>query len=375
MSASVFDPITIGALTLPGRVWVSPMCQYSCRPSEPGYVTDWHLVHLMSFAVGGAPLIFTEATAVKGKGRISPWDAGLWQNLQISAWHRIIEHVHELGSKMGVQLSHAGRKGSVFAPFHEESGSVPRETGGWTTVGPSAAPFGSYAPPRRLSVEKIAEIVQAFVAAAHRAVLAGFDVVEIHAAHGYLLAQFLSPLVNDRDDEYGGSDAGRARMLFEVTEAVRKILPARIPLLVRVSATDWSEQAPGGVEGDLARTIEVAKGLQERGADLVDVSTGGNLPSPKILVGPGYQVRFAEAIRREISIPVSTVGMITTPGQAQEILAAGRADVVMLARAALADPHWWHRAAHQLGHELAWPPQYSRILDRHVYAAGSDLGA
>lgn len=343
------------------------MCQYSCRPSEPGFVTDWHLAHLTSFAVGGAPLVLTEATAVTKEGRISPWDAGLWEDQQITGWERVVRQVHEVGSRIGIQLGHAGRKGSVFAPFHDERGSVSLDDGGWETVGPTPQPFGRYDSPRGLRTDELDGIIRAFAQAARRAVIAGFDAVEVHGAHGYLLAQFLSPLVNDRTDGYGGSDAGRSRLLEEVVVAVRAVLPDRIPLLVRLSATDWSEQAPGGVEGDLDRTIAVAQRLAGLGVDLVDVSTGGNEARASIPVGPGYQTRFAASLRRELSIPVSTVGMITDARQAEHVLATGQADAVMIARAALADPHWWHRAAHTLGHELPWVPQYGRIVERSVF--------
>jgi 2,4-dienoyl-CoA reductase-like NADH-dependent reductase (Old Yellow Enzyme family) len=343
------------------------MCQYSCRPSEPGFVTDWHLAHLTSFAVGGAPLILTEATAVTRDGRISPWDAGLWEDQQITGWERVVRQVHEVGSRIGIQLGHAGRKGSVFAPFHDQRGTVPLDDGGWGTVGPTDRAFGRYAAPRGLRTDELDAIVRAFAQAARRAVAAGFDLVEVHGAHGYLLAQFLSPLVNDRTDGYGGTDRARSRLLEEVVAAVRDALPDRIPLLVRLSATDWSPDAAGGVEGDLERTIVVARRLAELGVDLVDVSTGGNEAQARIPVGPGYQTRFAAALRRELSVPVSTVGMITDARQAEHVLATGQADAVMLARAALADPRWWHRAAHTLGHELPWVPQYGRIVDGAVF--------
>lgn len=363
----IFEPITLRGLTVPGRVWVSPMCQYSCRPSEPGFVTDWHLAHLTSFAVGGAPLVMTEATAVSSTGRISPWDAGLWEDQHVAGWHRIVQQVHQVGSPIGIQLSHAGRKGSTYPPFHERTGTVPRDDGGWETVGPSSIPFGAYAAPRVLTVPEIRGVVGSFALAARRAVASGFDVVELHGAHGYLLSQFLSPLVNVRDDEYGGSLERRSRFLLEVAEAVRGVLPDRIPLLVRLSATDWSTESPGGVEGDLERTVTVAGWLEERGVDLVEVSSGGNLDDVEVPVGPGYQTRFAAAVRRAVGIPVGAVGMISQARQAEHVLVTGQADVVSIARAALADPRWWHRAAHQLGHPLPWVPQYARVIDRHVF--------
>lgn len=367
MASLLFDPLTLRGLTIPGRAWVSPMCQYSCNPEEPGVVGDWHLAHLQAFAAGGAPMIMTEASAVTADGRISPWDAGLWTDQQVEAWARIVSLVHATGAHVGVQLSHAGRKGSTYPPFHDRSGTVTERDGGWTTSGATDAPFGPFAAPRAMTRDEVVAVPGVFAAAARRAVDAGFDLVELHAAHGYLLAQFLSPLVNDRADAYGGSEEGRARLLLETVEAVRAAVPDRMPLLVRLSATDWSGDAPGGVEGDLERTVQVSRWLAERGVDLIDVSSGGNVPDPQIPVGPGYQTGFATRVRRAVSVPVSTVGMITEARQAELVLATGQADVVMMARALLADPRWWHRAAHQLGHELPWVPQYARVLDRHVY--------
>lgn len=363
----IFEALTLRGLTVAGRVWVSPMCQYSCRPSEPGFVNDWHLAHLMSFAVGGAPMVMTEATAVTSTGRISPWDAGLWEDQHVAGWHRIVHQLHHVGTPVGIQLSHAGRKASVFPPFDPRSGSVPRDEGGWESVGAGEDPFGRYAAPRRLGVGEIDGIVTAFAHAARRAVGCGFDAVEVHAAHGYLLSQFLSPLVNTRDDDYGGSEERRSRLVLDVVDAVRSVLPDRVPLLVRLSATDWSPDAPGGVEGDLERTVALARRLQDRGVDLLDISSGGNVPSPSVPVGPGYQTRFAAAVKDAVEIPVSAVGLITQARQAEHVLATGQADVVSIGRAALADPRWWHRAAHELDHTLSWPPQYARVVDSQVY--------
>jgi 2,4-dienoyl-CoA reductase-like NADH-dependent reductase (Old Yellow Enzyme family) len=363
----IFTPLTLRSLRVPGRAWVTPMCQYSCRPNEPGFVTDWHLAHLVSFAVGGAPLILTEATAVSREGRISPQDAGLWEDQQMRGWQRIVEQVHQVGSLIGVQLAHAGRKASTYAPFHPRSGTVPTEDGGWQAVGPGGRPFGRYAAPRGLGTPEVEDVVRAFARAAARAVRVGFDVVEVHAAHGYLLHQFLSPLVNERTDRYGGDEAGRSRVVLEVVDAVRAAIPDRVPLLIRVSATDWSEESPGGIDGDVERTVRLCRELAARGVDLIDVSSGGNVPAPAVPVGPGYQTRFAERVRGAVDVPVSAVGMITAPLQAEHVLRTGQADAVLLGRAALADPHWWHRAAHQLGHELPWPPQYARVVDRNAF--------
>lgn len=357
MAPRLFTPLTVRGLEVPGRAWVAPMCQYSCRPGEPGFVTDWHLAHLTSFAIGGAPLILTEAAAVTEVGRISPWDAGIWQDQQVGAWERVVSLVHRTGSLIGVQLGHAGRKASTYAPFHDRSGSVPVAEGGWESVGAGTEPFGSYAAPRALDGAELSATVAAFGAAARRAVTAGFDAVEIHAAHGYLLAQFLSPSVNRRTDGYGGDLAGRARLLLEVIDAVRASVPDRMPVLLRLSATDW---APGQVEDDLERTVQVSRWAVERGVDLIDVSSGGNVPRPDIPIGPGYQTGFAEEVRRAVEVPVSAVGMITRPDQAEQVLADGQADVVMMARALLADPHWWHRAAETLGHQLPWVGPYAR---------------
>ena len=268
---------------------------------------------------------------------------------------RLTDAVHAEGAKASAQIGHAG-------PVADARSNRATALAPSTQISPLSLRIT-----RKATRADIERITRDHARAARYAVDSGFDAVEIHAAHGYLLHQFLSPLVNHRQDAYGGDDEGRRRLTYEVVEAVRAVLPDRIPVLVRVSATDWSEDVLGGVEGDLERTVELARGLEERGADLVDVSTGGNLAQPRIPVGPGYQTRFAQRIRDHVGIPVASVGMITQPRQAEHVLASGQADVVSLARAALADPHWWHRAAHQLGHDLPWPPQYQRILDRHVF--------
>lgn len=369
MNPLLFEPISLRGLTLPHRAWVSPMCQYSCDLADPGAVTDWHLAHLGGFATGGAPLILTEAAAVTPEGRISPWDAGLWHEGHVAAWRRVVDFAHGQGSKIGVQLAHAGRKGSSWPPFSPYAGTVPGEEGGWQAVGPTDRPFGEYAPPRPLREEELAGIVTAFADSARMAVEAGFDTVEVHGAHGYLLHQFRSPLVNTRADRYGGGEEGRNRLTLEVVDAVRAAVPDSAPVLLRVSATDWSPEVPGGIEGDLARTVELARQAAERGVDLVDVSSGGNLAKPDIPMGPGYQTGFAERVRREAGVATGAVGMITDPQQAEHVLRSGQADAVLLARAALADPRWWHRAAVALGAEgaVSWPPQYARVSDRRVY--------
>lgn len=351
--SKLFEPITLRSLTVRNRVWLAPMCQYSSTDGMPG---DWHLVHLGARATGGFGLILTEAAAVVPEGRISPQDAGIWNDEQAHAWGRIVDFVHGQGAAIGVQLAHAGRKASTYRPWAEQSGSVPEAEGGWTTVAPSPVPFEGYADPVALSVEEIGAVVTAFADATRRAMAAGFDTVEIHAAHGYLLHQFLSPLSNQRDDVYGGSFESRARLLLETVDAVRATLPQTAPLLVRISGTDWID---GG--WDLAQSTRLAVLLEERGVDLVDVSSGGNAPA-SIPVEPGYQVPLAAGVR-SAGLPTGAVGLITEPEQAEKIVANGEADVVLLARAALREPSWPLRAAHELGvpaGDAPWPSQYLR---------------
>ena len=354
---TLFDPLQLRDVEIPNRIWVSPMCQYSCDPvGAPGVVHDWHLVHLGSFAVGGAGLVLTEAAAVSPEGRISPQDAGIWSDEQARAWARVVDFLHARGSRAGVQLAHAGRKASTYRPFEAAArGSVPAAEGGWETVAPSAVAFDGYAEPRALDAEGLRRVVLDFAEAARRADEAGFDVVEVHAAHGYLLHEFLSPLSNRREDSYGGDLAGRARLLLEVVDAVRAAWPQGKPVVVRVSATDWTED---GLQ--LEEVVQVAAWLREHGVDLVDVSTGGNSPSARIPVAPGYQVPHAEAVRRGADVATGAVGMITDPAQAAQVVAQGQADVVLLARELLRDPRWPQRAARELGVELPLPPQYAR---------------
>ncbi|GGC78521.1 oxidoreductase [Tersicoccus solisilvae] len=362
---ALFEPLTLRDLTVAHRGWVAPMCQYSCDPVEaPGVPTDWHLVHLGGFAVGGAAMIITEATAVNPEGRISPQDTGIWNDEQAAAWRRIVEFVHSHGidAKIGVQLAHAGRKASTYPPFADRHGSVPVSEHGWATLAPTDAAFDGYAAPSAMTEDQILAVVDDFAAAAARAVDAGFDTVELHAAHGYLLHEFLSPLVNDRADGWGGNDEGRMRLPLAVIDAVRATLPDGMPLLMRISASDWED-----IEADLTFSSRFVSLAHEHGVDLVDVSSAGNLAAPKVRGGAGYQTGFAERIRRDTKVPTSTVGMITDPVQAEHILLSGQADVVTIARAALADPRWWLRAAHRLGHDLTWVPQYQRVSPSRVY--------
>jgi 2,4-dienoyl-CoA reductase-like NADH-dependent reductase (Old Yellow Enzyme family) len=351
--SQLFTPITLRDVTVRNRVWVSPMCQYSAVDGVPD---DWHLVHLGSFARGGAGLVFTEATSVVPEGRISPEDTGLWNDEQQAAWTRIVEFVHGQGAVAGIQLAHAGRKASTYSPFSGRRGGVADEDGGWTPVAPSAVAFPGLREPVALDVDGVARVVRAFGDAAERAVAAGFDVLEVHAAHGYLLHEFLSPLSNHRTDEYGGSFDNRARLLLDVAREVRGRVAAGVPVVVRVSATDWTED--GWTADD---SVRLAPLLRAEGVDLVDTSTGGNAVAD-IPVGPGYQVPFARRIREEGGVPTGAVGMITEPKQAEEILAEGSADVVLLARELLRDPHWALRAAEELGDRdtVRWPPQYLR---------------
>lgn len=352
----LFSPMTLRGTTFRNRAWVSPMCQYS---SDDGHPTDWHLVHLGSLARGGAGLVLQEATAVTPEGRISPWDAGIWTDEHAEDYARIAAFVRGQGAVPGIQLAHAGRKASTQRPW-EGSGYVEPADGGWATVGPSPIAFGEWPVPKELTTAEIAEVVEAFAVAARRAHAVGFEVVELHAAHGYLLHQFLSPLANHRADAYGGGLAGRSRLLLEVVRAVRAGWPDDKPLLVRLSATDWAEDG-----WDVEQTVEVARLLAAEGVDLVDVSSGGLTPAQRITVAPGYQVPFARAVREGAGLPVAAVGLITDPHQAEQVLADGSADAVVLARELLRNPHWPLLAAAELGDEPThWPPQYLRAVPR-----------
>lgn len=348
----LLESIKLGALALRNRIVVSPMCQYS---SPGGMPTDWHLVHLGSRAVGGAGLVFTEASAVSPEGRISPADAGVWNDAQAEAWSRIVRFIHGQGAAAGMQLAHAGRKASTAAPW-DGGGPVDAAHGGWTPVAPSAIPFDEgYPVPSALDATGIAKVLADFRAAAQRARDAGFDVIEIHGAHGYLLHQFLSPLSNTRTDEYGGALESRARLLREVIAAVRETWPAPMPLWVRLSATDW---APGG--WDIDECVQLARTLRADGVDVIDVSSGGTVPQPKISAGPGYQVPFAARIRREAGIATATVGLITDARQAEDILQRGDADLIEMAREFLRDPYFPRRAAKELEAAIRVPEQYQR---------------
>jgi 2,4-dienoyl-CoA reductase-like NADH-dependent reductase (Old Yellow Enzyme family) len=357
MTIPLFSPFKLRSVEFANRIGVSPMCQYS---SHDGFANDWHLVHLGSRAQGGAGLVILEAAAVTPEGRISPDDLGVWKDEHIANLRRIAEFVHSQGARVGMQLAHAGRKASTSSPFKAGHTLVPESEGGWQPVAPSAIAFApDYAVPVALDRNGIEVIVAAFRQATRRAREAGFDFVEIHAAHGYLLHEFLSPLANQRGDEYGGSFQNRARLALEVVDAVRNEWPEQLPLFVRISATDWAE---GGWNAD--ESVELAKLLREHGVDLVDVSSGGLVPGVKIPIEPGYQVAFAARIRSEAAIATAAVGLITEPEQANAIIAEGRADLVLLARAELRDPYWPLHAAAALGATASWPKQYLRAAPR-----------
>lgn len=358
-TTDLFSPLTLAGLRLPNRIAVSPMCQYS---STDGFATDWHLVHLGSRAVGGAGLIIVEATAVSPEGRITPGDLGLWKDEHIPKLQQIVEFAHSQGSYIGVQLAHAGRKASMAVPWEEERLMLPEE-GGWANVvAPSDIPFASnYAKPHALDQAGIRKVVNDFIAAMQRAERIGFDLIEIHAAHGYLLHEFLSPLSNERKDEYGGSFENRTRLLVEVVTALREKWPSEKSLTVRISATDWADEG-----WDIEQSVELAKLLKQRNVDLIDVSSGGLVPHVKIPAGPGYQTPFAERIRREADIATGAVGMIIEPAQADHIIRTGQADLVFIARELLRDPYWPLHAAADLHKQSSWPVQYLRSAGSHA---------
>jgi 2,4-dienoyl-CoA reductase-like NADH-dependent reductase (Old Yellow Enzyme family) len=350
----LFTPLTIRGVTLRNRIAVSPMCEYS---SDDGFANDWHLVHLGSRAVGGAGLVMTEAAAVEARGRISPADLGIWQDAHIEALARITRFVRGQGAVPGMQIAHAGRKASTRVPW-EGGAVIPVSDGGWTPVGPSPIPFRPVDPaPLELAQSEIRAVIESFAAAARRALAAGFELLEIHAAHGYLIHSFLSPLSNQRADEYGGSFENRIRFALEVAAAVRGAWPEPQPLFMRISASDWIE---GGWQ--IQDSVELARRLHPLGVDLVDCSSGGVAPNAKIQLGPGYQVPFAAEIRREAGILTGAIGLITDPHQADNIIRQGQADLVLLAREFLRDPYWPLHAAQALGAAPAVPKQYTRAF-------------
>jgi 2,4-dienoyl-CoA reductase-like NADH-dependent reductase (Old Yellow Enzyme family) len=352
--SALFSPFSLRGITFRNRIAVSPMCQYS---STDGFATDWHLVHLGSRAIGGAGLVMMEATAVEARGRISPYDQGIWKDEHVAMLSRIAGFLREHGAAAGVQLAHAGRKASTGRPW-EGGGQIKESEGGWQTVAPSALPFRPQdAAPAELSKSEIAALIDSFRSATQRALAAGFQLVEIHGAHGYLIHQFLSPLSNRRTDEYGGPLANRMRFALEVTEAVRGAWPRDLPLFLRVSASDWVD---GG--WDIADSVELARCARGMGVDLIDCSSGGSSLEQKIPLAPGYQVPFAERIRREAGIPTGAVGLITSARQADEIVSTGKADMVLLAREFLRDPYFPLHAARELGVEPTPPIQYGRAF-------------
>lgn len=353
----LLSPLTIRGLTLRNRIVVSPMCQYCAKD---GFADDWHLVHLGSRAVGGAGLVFTEATAVTAQGRISEGDLGLWKDEQIEPLSRISAFIHRMGAVSGIQLAHAGRKGSCLPPWEGRGKFIDNSQGGWTTVAPSPIAFYPIDPaPQELSIAGIKEVIAAFVAATKRAITAGFKIIEVHAAHGYLLHSFLSPLSNQRKDQYGGNLENRMRLLLELVTELRKIIPEKMPLFVRISASDWVD---GGWE--IEQSVQLSCALKQLNVDLIDVSSGGTVPHANIPLGPGYQVPFATTIRHRGSIMTGAVGLITEPNQANDIIMSGSADLVFLAREMLRNPYFALHAEHELNQAPSWPLQYGYAVDR-----------
>ncbi len=361
MTSALFQPINLRELRLPNRVMISPMCQYSATDGNPN---DWHLIHLGQLSLGGAGLLCIEASGVEAIGRITPGCLGLYSNENEAAFRRLISglrcHSH---MPIAIQLAHAGRKASSHTPW-DGGKLIDPNSGGWETIAPSAVPFSPVEPPpREMNAADLSRVRDAFAGAARRAAALGIDAIELHAAHGYLLHQFLSPLSNRRSDRYGGSLENRMRFPLEVFSAVREAWPDSKPVLVRISASDWID---GG--WNLQQSIEFAHRLKAAGCDCIDVSSGGLAPDQKITLGPGYQVPFSEAIRKEVGIPTVSVGLITDPRQAEDIVAGNKADIVALARGALFDPHWAWRAAVELGGEVSAPKQYWRAPPRGAEA-------
>ncbi len=348
----LFSPLRIRGIEFKNRIGVSPMCQYS---SIDGVPTDWHFVHLGSRAVGGAALVIAEATAVSPEGRISPDDAGIWNEKQAEAYKKITAFIASQNSVPGIQLAHAGRKASTYSPW-KGSGEVKPGDGGWQTLAPVALPYAdNYPKPKEMSKDQIRAVVEQFQNAAERSIRAGFKVIEIHMAHGYLIHEFLSPLSNRRNDEYGGSLENRCRLALEITSTIRKSIPETYPVFARISSTDWSKDG-----WDLEQSIQLVKWLKEAGIDLIDCSSGGNVHSAVIPAGPGYQIPFAEKIKRDAGIRTAAIGFITSPEQAEQIVRTDQADIVLLAREMLRNPYWPLYAAKQLKAEIEWPKQYSR---------------
>lgn len=353
----LMSPLIIRGITLRNRIGVSPMCQYS---SEDGFADDWHLVHLGSRAAGGAGLVFVEATAVTAQGRISGGDLGIWKDEHIEPLKRIATFIHRMGSVAGIQLAHAGRKGSCLTPWQERGKLMDTASGGWPIVAPSPIPFFPNDPaPEELTLEGIKEVKDAFLEAAKRALKAGFKIIEIHAAHGYLLHSFLSPMSNQRSDQYGGSLENRMRLLLELTVEMRKVIPEDMPLFVRISATDWVE---GG--WDANQSVKLCLKLKDLGVDLIDVSSGAMVPHADIPIGPGYQVPFASKIRHECKIMTGAVGLITEINQANDIITSGKADLVLMAREMLRNPYFALQAEHELGQKSSWPIQYGYAIGK-----------
>ena len=353
----VLSPLKIRNVELRNRIVVSPMCQYI---AEDGFADDWHLVHLGSRAVGGAGLVFTEATAVTAQGRITAGDLGIWKDEHMAPLERIVKFVHRMGAVAGIQLAHAGRKGSCLQPWIDRGRFITLAEGGWSLVAPSSLPFHETdTPPQGLDFAGIQDVIAAFIAAAKRAIKAGFKIIEVHAAHGYLLHSFLSPISNKRTDKYGGSFENRSRLLVELVTELRKVIPADMPLFVRISATDWVD---GG--WDLEQSVKLAGILKNSGVDLIDCSTGGTVPHATIPVGPGYQVPFATKIRQECRIMTGAVGLITEPNQANDIVTSGSADLVFIAREMLRDPYFGLHTERALNQDQSWPLPYGYAVVR-----------
>ncbi|MFC8126993.1 NADH:flavin oxidoreductase/NADH oxidase [Streptomyces sp. NPDC057302] len=368
--SSLFTPLTLRSLQIPNRVWMSPMCMYSAAPEGPdtGAPTDFHLTHLASRAAGGAGLVMAEATGVRPDGRISPWDLGLWNDRQQEAFTRITEAITAHGAVPAIQLAHAGRKASVDKPWLSDR-YLTEDENGWQPVAPSPVAYDGLAVPHELTVEEIQQLVGDFADSARRALAAGFQVVDVHGAHGYLINSFLSPASNHRTDAYGGSFENRIRFALEVVDAVRAVWPEDLPVFFRTSATDWLTENPEdereGWTGE--DTVRLAKELHAHGVDLVDVSTGGMVRDAKIVAGPNYQVPFADQARNQAGIPTATVGIITEPQQAEDIITGGQADAVFLGRELLRNPYWAQHAALTLGAEPTWPDQYAYAVKRRKH--------